>query len=98
MPYVMPCAALPPVNETDQGSLKAYVADRFAPLAKPDFVAMDPPAKETRSGKIMRRILRKIACDETGYQSADTLQRWPIPSRVERAVAEPVESRRDNLS
>jgi len=34
------------------------------PIAKPDFIQWAPGLPKTRSGKIMRRILRKIACNE----------------------------------
>ncbi|TNE68836.1 MAG: hypothetical protein EP336_03990, partial [Rhodobacteraceae bacterium] len=36
------------------------------PIAKPDFIQWAPGLPKTRSGKIMRRILRKIAENDTG--------------------------------
>ncbi|WP_444946939.1 acetate--CoA ligase [Microbulbifer sp. VTAC004] len=36
----------------------------IGPIAKPDFIQWAPGLPKTRSGKIMRRILRKIACNE----------------------------------
>lgn len=36
----------------------------IGPIAKPDFIQWAPGLPKTRSGKIMRRILRKIAADE----------------------------------
>ncbi|WP_444940181.1 acetate--CoA ligase [Microbulbifer sp. ZKSA004] len=36
----------------------------IGPIAKPDFIQWAPALPKTRSGKIMRRILRKIACNE----------------------------------
>ncbi|TNE66559.1 MAG: hypothetical protein EP336_09785, partial [Rhodobacteraceae bacterium] len=35
------------------------------PIAKPDFIQWAPGLPKTRSGKIMRRILRKIAENDT---------------------------------
>ena len=35
------------------------------PIATPDVILVAPGLPKTRSGKIMRRILRKIAADET---------------------------------
>ena len=34
-------------------------------LASPDYIVCTPGLPKTRSGKIMRRVLRKIACRET---------------------------------
>lgn len=41
-----------------------YVVQEIGPIAKPDFIQWAPGLPKTRSGKIMRRILRKIACNE----------------------------------
>ena len=44
--------------------LKAFVADQVGAFARPEFMQWAPGLPKTRSGKIMRRILRKIACNE----------------------------------
>jgi acetyl-CoA synthetase len=41
--------------------LKQWVAKLLSPIAKPDVIQFAPGLPKTRSGKIMRRILRKIA-------------------------------------
>ena len=38
--------------------------DAIGPIAQPDLIQFAPGLPKTRSGKIMRRILRKIAEDE----------------------------------
>jgi acetyl-CoA synthetase len=43
------------------GELKQHVAHQLSPIAKPDVIQFAPSLPKTRSGKIMRRILRKIA-------------------------------------
>jgi acetyl-CoA synthetase len=43
------------------GELKQYVAHHLSAIAKPDVIQFAPSLPKTRSGKIMRRILRKIA-------------------------------------
>ncbi len=43
------------------GELKNWVAHHLSPIAKPDVIQFAPGLPKTRSGKIMRRILRKIA-------------------------------------
>ncbi|MBN9567496.1 MAG: acetate--CoA ligase [Alphaproteobacteria bacterium] len=46
--------------------LKQWVAKEISPIAKPDVIQFSPSLPKTRSGKIMRRILRKIAEGDTG--------------------------------
>ena len=53
------------------GELAAWVRERIGPIAKPDFIQYAPGLPKTRSGKIMRRILRKIAENDFG-QLGDT--------------------------
>jgi acetyl-CoA synthetase len=45
--------------------LVAWVRKEIGPIASPDAVQWAPALPKTRSGKIMRRILRKIAANET---------------------------------
>ena len=47
-------------------TLVAHVRKEIGPLATPDKIQFSPGLPKTRSGKIMRRILRKIAEDEYG--------------------------------
>ncbi|MBN9455186.1 MAG: acetate--CoA ligase [Bosea sp.] len=46
--------------------LVAHVRKEIGPIASPDLIQFAPGLPKTRSGKIMRRILRKIAEDEHG--------------------------------
>ena len=46
--------------------LVAWVRKEIGPIAAPDVIQFAPGLPKTRSGKIMRRILRKIAEDEFG--------------------------------
>ena len=50
--------------DTLQQELIGLVRQEIGPIAKPDFIQWAPGLPKTRSGKIMRRILRKIAADE----------------------------------
>ncbi len=47
-------------------NLVAHVRKEIGPLASPDKIQFSPGLPKTRSGKIMRRILRKIAEDDFG--------------------------------
>ena len=44
--------------------LKLWVRKQIGPIATPDLIQFAPSLPKTRSGKIMRRILRKIAANE----------------------------------
>jgi acetyl-CoA synthetase len=46
--------------------LRDWVRNEIGPIASPDHIQFAPGLPKTRSGKIMRRILRKIAEDEYG--------------------------------
>jgi acetyl-CoA synthetase len=51
-------------SETLRKELVAWVRKDIGPIASPDLIQFAPGLPKTRSGKIMRRILRKIAEDE----------------------------------
>jgi acetyl-CoA synthetase len=51
-------------NEALRAELVTWVRNEISPIAAPDLVQWAPSLPKTRSGKIMRRILRKIAADE----------------------------------
>jgi acetyl-CoA synthetase len=47
-----------------RGELRDWVRKEIGPIASPDLIQFAPGLPKTRSGKIMRRILRKIAEDD----------------------------------
>jgi acetyl-CoA synthetase len=58
-------------SEELRKELIAWVRREIGPIASPDAIQWAPGLPKTRSGKIMRRILRKIAANETD-QLGDT--------------------------
>jgi len=54
-----------PSDDMDR-ELKQWVAGQISPIARPDVIQFAPGLPKTRSGKIMRRILRKIAENDLG--------------------------------
>ncbi|MGD0503046.1 MAG: acetate--CoA ligase [Steroidobacteraceae bacterium] len=48
-----------------RGELRDWVRKEISPIATPDVIQWAPGLPKTRSGKIMRRILRKIAANES---------------------------------
>jgi acetyl-CoA synthetase len=63
--YVTLMAGVEP-NEDLRKELVAWVRKEIGPIASPDLIQFAPSLPKTRSGKIMRRILRKIAENEYG--------------------------------
>ncbi len=62
--YVTLKAGVDPSEELRK-ELIAWVRKEIGPIATPDAIQWAPALPKTRSGKIMRRILRKIAANET---------------------------------
>ena len=61
--YVTLMAGLVP-DEGLRDALSAWVREQIGPIARPDLIQWAPGLPKTRSGKIMRRILRKIAAND----------------------------------
>ena len=66
------------------GALKEQVRHAIGPIATPDFIQVTPGLPKTRSGKIMRRILRKIAAGE--YDELGDITTLAEPAVVEQLV------------
>jgi acetyl-CoA synthetase len=66
------------------GELKNECRHHIGPIAVPDRVVVVPGLPKTRSGKIMRRILRKVAAGET--DSLGDISTLADPSIVEAMV------------
>ncbi|MED5314995.1 MAG: acetate--CoA ligase, partial [Pseudomonadota bacterium] len=64
--YVTPMTGVED-SESLRAELTALCAKEIGPIAKPDYIQWAPGLPKTRSGKIMRRILRKIAENELEY-------------------------------
>jgi acetyl-CoA synthetase len=65
--------------------LVAHVRKEIGPIASPDLVQYAPGLPKTRSGKIMRRILRKIAEDD--FSNLGDTSTLADPSVVENLIA-----------
>jgi len=74
--------------------LEKWVRTEIGPIAKPDLIQWAPGLPKTRSGKIMRRILRKIAEDDFGALGDTSTLADPsvvddlIENRMNRPAAE----------
>ena len=78
------------LNAGEEGSeellkeLRAWVRQEIGPIATPDHIQFTDGQPKTRSGKIMRRILRKVA--ENDFGSLGDTSTLADPSLVERLI------------
>ena len=70
--------------------LKNHVARTLGPIYRPEIIHFTPGLPKTRSGKIMRRILRKIATNEHG-------QLGDITTLADPSVVESLVENRKNI-
>ena len=71
-------------SENLYAELKNHVRKEIGPIATPDIIHFSPSLPKTRSGKIMRRILRKIASDDFG--NLGDISTLADPSVVEELI------------
>jgi acetyl-CoA synthetase len=83
--YVTLIAGVEP-SEPLRVELRNWVRQEIGPIATPDAIQWAPGLPKTRSGKIMRRILRKIAADE--QDQLGDISTLADPSVVEQLVSE----------
>ena len=62
------------IDEVLTGDLRTWVGEQIGPIAKPDDIRYADNLPKTRSGKIMRRLLRTIARGEEITQDTSTLE------------------------
>jgi acetyl-CoA synthetase len=67
--------------------LREWVAKEIGPIAKPDEIRFGDNLPKTRSGKIMRRLLRAIAKGEEITQDTSTLENPAILEQLKQAVS-----------
>jgi acetyl-CoA synthetase len=72
--------------ESLKTALRAHVGDQIGAIAKPDQIRFTESLPKTRSGKIMRRLLRSVAAGEaeTG-QDTTTLEDFSVLARLREA-------------
>ncbi len=83
--YVILVEGVEPSEELRKELVQAVRKD-IGPIATPDVIQFAPGLPKTRSGKIMRRILRKIAADE--YQQLGDTSTLADPTVVQTLVQE----------
>jgi acetyl-CoA synthetase len=81
--YVTLKTGVPPSEELRK-ELGVWVRKEIGPIAQPDLIQWAPGLPKTRSGKIMRRILRKIA--ENDYGNLGDISTLADPAVVQDLV------------
>jgi acetyl-CoA synthetase len=66
--------------------LRNWVAKEIGPIAKPDEIRFGENLPKTRSGKIMRRLLRAIAKGEEITQDTSTLENPAILEQLKEVI------------
>jgi acetyl-CoA synthetase len=86
--YVV-CRGQRPTGDTRAvvDELRTWVAEHLGPIAKPDEIRFADNLPKTRSGKIMRRLLRAIASGEEISQDVSTLENPAILDQLRGADA-----------
>ncbi len=72
------------VSDELTAEVRNWVRKELSPIASPDMIQWSPGLPKTRSGKIMRRILRKIAANE--HQQLGDTSTLADPSVVDELV------------
>jgi acetyl-CoA synthetase len=81
--YVTLMEGLEPTDEL-AAELRTWVRKEIGPIASPDLLQWAPGLPKTRSGKIMRRILRKIA--ENDFNNLGDISTLADPGVVEQLI------------
>ncbi len=75
------------INENIKEHINSILSEEIGNIAKADDIVEVPGLPKTRSGKIMRRILRAIARGEEIKQDTSTLEDPSVVSKIQEAVA-----------
>lgn len=69
-------------TEADKEKLRNHVAKEIGPIAKPDQIRFTEALPKTRSGKIMRRLLRDIAAGKDTQGDTTTLEDFAVLAKL----------------
>jgi acetyl-CoA synthetase len=73
---------------TIQDELKAWVGKEIGPIARPDEVRFADALPKTRSGKIMRRLLREMITTGTTTGDTSTLEDFSVLEKLRASEEE----------
>ena len=77
-----PAAVTTPPNESLRKELRDHVRKEIGALAQPDDIRFTGALPKTRSGKIMRRLLRDIASGKETIGDTTTLEDYSVLAKL----------------
>jgi len=69
-------------GEEQKNALRQWVAKEIGPIAKPDDIRFTDALPKTRSGKIMRRLLRELATNGEVKGDTTTLEDFSVLAKL----------------
>jgi len=72
-------------NDALRAELRNHVAQHIGAIAKPDDVRLAEALPKTRSGKIMRRLLKEVAAGRTPEGDTSTLEDYTVLQKLQQA-------------
>ena len=66
-----------------EDALREHVANEIGPIAKPDMIRFTDSLPKTRSGKIMRRLLRDVAAGREAVGDMSTLEDLGVLAKLQ---------------
>jgi len=82
-------------SSNTQAELISLIRTKIAPFAMPDYIQAAPGLPKTRSGKIMRRVLKKIANDERDLGDISTMADTSVVEVLFTCRGEMMENRKN---
>jgi acetyl-CoA synthetase len=79
--FVTVCSGIRPDDKLKE-ELKAWVGKEIGSIAKPDDIRFTDSLPKTRSGKIMRRLLRDIAAGKESLGDTTTLEDYSVLAKL----------------
>ncbi|KAL8433124.1 hypothetical protein ACSSS7_004101 [Eimeria intestinalis] len=77
---------------------KAQVRKEIGPIATPDFIVIVPGLPKTQSGKIMRRLLRKLCCLDTNLGDTSSLANAEVLKVLQPLIMDTVVKERNRTA
>ena len=71
-------------SPTTEKGLKAHVTKAIGAIARPDEIHLTPALPKTRSGKIMRRILKELVATGAVTGNVTTLEDFTVVSNLQK--------------
>jgi acetyl-CoA synthetase len=68
--------------------LRSHVAKVIGAIARPDDLHFAPGLPKTRSGKIMRRLLKELVCTGTVSGNVTTLEDFSVIESLQRTISQ----------